>query len=445
MLRSFRVANHGSIRDEQELLLMPAYDKDRDALSVAAILGANASGKSTLLDALRFMSDAVYASYRRWEPNEGVPRRPFRLDKRHLGKPSHFVVDVLIDGVRWTYGFVVDSDRVVEEWLFTYPHARRRVIFERRSGQLELGSTVEDRQDRAKSLNRLVRDNALFLSLGAQTDVAEVAPMYAWFRTGLELHRHGRRADEGLVALLDRHPERLHEVGRLIAAADLGIRNVSVKTSPSDQAARDPFGEELRRARNALDAALRDGDKAAIHKAEIRLVGVEEFLEQEGSQRRLFFDHGGTDLGIQDESDGTRAWIALLSSALVALDAGRTLVVDEIDSSLHPRLVARLIELFRDDRTNAKGGQLIFTTHDATLLGTSFGRPVLGRDEVWFVQKDETGATSIYPLSDFHPRKGENAERRYLGGSYGAVPAVYSDTLVEELLNSRQGTASAAS
>jgi len=109
-----------------------------------------------------------------------------------------------------------------------------------------------------------------------------------------------------------------------------------------------------------------------------------------------------------------------------------------------PRRPFRLDELFRNSVTNTGNGQLVFTTHDATLLGTSLGEPVLARDAVWFVSKDAAGASSVFPLSDFKPRKGENMERRYLGGSYGAVPAVFSDTLVEELLKSREHTDAAS-
>jgi AAA15 family ATPase/GTPase len=127
---------------------------------------------------------------------------------------------------------------------------------------------------------------------------------------------------------------------------------------------------------------------------------------------------------VADQSRGTQAWLRLLVAALTVLERGSTLCVDEIDSSLHPRLTARLVELFRGGETNPAGAQLIFTTHDATLLGTSFGQDVLSRDEVWFVEKGTHGASKVFPLTDFHPRREENTERRYLGGSYGAIPDV---------------------
>lgn len=139
---------------------------------------------------------------------------------------------------------------------------------------------------------------------------------------------------------------------------------------------------------------------------------------------------------VAEQSAGTIAYVDVLTDVLATLDRGGVLVVDELDTSLHPRLVARLIELFRDEQTNPRHAQLVFATHDVTLLGTSFGEELLRRDEIWFTEK-ENGATTLYPLTDFHPRKEDNRERRYLGGSYGAVPAVFSDTLVETLLASR--------
>ena len=162
-------------------------------------------------------------------------------------------------------------------------------------------------------------------------------------------------------------------------------------------------------------------------------------LARRRSEPSLLFVQGkhGATLSYAEQSAGTQAWVALLDHVLTALEQGSALVIDEIDTSLHPRLTARLIELFQDRRTNPKTAHLIFATHDASLLGTSFGREILRRDQVWFVEKDTEGATALFPLTDFHPRKDESTERRYLGGSYGAVPGVFSDTLVEAYLAAR--------
>jgi hypothetical protein len=254
--------------------------------------------------------------------------------------------------------------------------------------------------------------------------------VYAWFRSGL----HESASDEKVsaAALAERisagGPDAAALVD-LIRAADLGIADV--QAVPFDRS-----GTELHFRPGVDLAALR----RVIDKPDTDPAVVESFIAS-FMRPGLRFLHGpqAAPLTLGDQSDGTRTWLTLVAAALTALDQGAMLIVDEIGTSLHPRLTARLIELFRDERTNARGGQLLFTTHDATLLGTSFGTEILGRDEVWFVEKDGTGATKLYPLSDFHPRKEENTERRYLGGSYGAVPAVYSDTLVERLLEARAG------
>lgn len=144
-------------------------------------------------------------------------------------------------------------------------------------------------------------------------------------------------------------------------------------------------------------------------------------------------------LPVESESAGTKTWLNLVSTGLTAVLGGNAVWVDEIDISLHPMLTAKLISLFQDPELNPRGAQLIFTTHDASLLGTMLGEQVLSRDQVWFVEKaPATGAAELYPLSDFKPRKGENFERRYLAGSYGAVPLL-PETAFEDMLRKYWG------
>jgi AAA15 family ATPase/GTPase len=130
-------------------------------------------------------------------------------------------------------------------------------------------------------------------------------------------------------------------------------------------------------------------------------------------------------MSLDDESHGTKVWLSYLGPVLDALSSGTLLIVDEIDTSLHPRLSAELVGLFRSTETNPHGAQMIFTSHDVSLLGRRHDEDILGRDEVWFVEKDRSGATNLYGLADFKPRKDENTERRYLSGSYGAVPTLF--------------------
>jgi len=376
MLRSFRVENHKSIKDEQELSLLPAYDKSRPVVPVAAIFGANASGKSNLLDALRWLQNAVRTSYAAWEAGSGVPRTPFRLDAKSAESPSGYAVEIEVDGARYSYGVEVDGERVRNEWLHTYPRSRRRIIFERDDDGLRLGSTVPDYKTRAVVLARQTRGNALFLSVAAQNDLAEVRPVYDWFRAGL--------------MMADEWPERwAEEFGKLI---------------------------EGPRRRTVVDL-VRAAD-----------VGITDIRFAPGYQMHRWLDiefrHGASDtwLTTGEESAGTVRWLHLIVPTLRALDTGAVLCVDEIDASMHPRLTASFVGLFRDSQVNRHAAQLVFTTHDATLLDPILGDDTMRRDEVWFVEKQGDGATTLYSLADFKPRKLENWERRYLAGGYGAIP-----------------------
>jgi hypothetical protein len=431
VLLSFRLENHRSIRTEQELSLLPAYDKSKPAVAIVAVFGANASGKSNLVDGLRFMWQAVRTSYAGWEANAGVPRTPFRLDPQAGDQPSGYAVELQLNGTGYVYGFSVGDERVVDEWLWAYPRRRKRIIFERRGQQIEFGSTVAMPRSRADIVIGLTRPNALFLSAAVQAGQPDVIPVYDWFRTGLEFPETSRYLVDGRFTEAVRPgADGRQLVIDLLQAADPTIMDVEwdpATTTSADGMAPVVVGSSL----SGLTIQPPSGitGRQPLARAGLRVPD------------RLLFRHGEhlAELSLTEQSSGTRHWMNLLGAVLYALDNGTVLCVDEIDSSLHPRLTARLIELFQDERTNRSGAQLIFTTHDATLLGTSFGREILARDQIWFVDKESTGQTSLFPLSDFHPRKEENTERRYLAGSYGAVPAVFSDTLVEQVLEAREG------
>jgi AAA15 family ATPase/GTPase len=123
-------------------------------------------------------------------------------------------------------------------------------------------------------------------------------------------------------------------------------------------------------------------------------------------------------LAEDDESAGTIAYLRILSSAIPALSDGAVLCIDELDASLHPLLASQIVRLFNDPSTNKKGAQLIFSTHDTTLLS----RANLRRDQIWFTEKSKDGSSHLYPLTDFKPRQNENLESGYLQGRYGAIP-----------------------
>jgi uncharacterized protein len=421
MLRSFRLANHRSFLEEQELLLIPSVPgQDHEVLTVAAIYGANASGKSNLLDGLRFMSNAVLDSFRRWSADGGVPRHPFRLTPEGRNRPSSFVLEAIIQDVPYTYGFTLDDETILAEWLYSYPEKRRRVLFEREGVNLKFGTTVGQLKSKLDVLEELTRPNALFLSLAAQSNVELLAPVYRWFVHDL---RFATTSSASLTfglrqiarSLIERE-ERASTFLGLLAAADLGITDLYAEQ------ASDPH---VVRRIGRLTERLNNVDQ--LDREEVENIESEIQRLQKGRtvpELRFVHSEAGEPFTIYDESDGTLKWLALLPSVMGVLERGCVLVIDEIDSSLHPLLTVQLLQLFMSPETNPKQAQLIFTTHDTTPLGSYIGRDVLQRDQVWFVEKDRAGKSKLYPLTDFKPRIGENTEKRYLGGSYGAVPVL---------------------
>ncbi|WP_341719457.1 AAA family ATPase [Micromonospora sp. FIMYZ51] len=435
MLLSFRFANHRSFRDEQQLNLTPVYGDNIEAggpptpaVRVVGIFGANASGKSNCLGALAFMRQMVVESDRAVEPGVGLFREPFRLDPENVGQPSRYVVDLMLGDVRHTYGFTIDDDRVLEEWLYHYPLGRKRRIFERDGDNFAWGE--ESGRRPLEQIAEITAPAALFLSTVArfghsrpEPDPTNPQPLhntYRWF------YLAGQRMEPEMVLSSLLRPndaddqDMLQLAVELLQAADVGIVGVVVNPRPSE---------------STHEPAL-PTDRTFVQRRARRWAVLE--------RSRIQFAHQGPNgtalLELRDQSTGTRQLLTLGLHAAAMLRTGATMLIDEIDASLHPILTAKLISLFRSPEANPLGSQLIFTSHDAALLGTLDAEEILRRDEIWFVEKDDQGASSLYPLTDFKPRKeGENRQRRYLNGNYGAVPDL-STHLFEQALTNRGGT-----
>lgn len=425
MLRSFRLANHRSFRREHELLLTPSYNNDRKVVPVAAVLGANASGKSNLLDGLRLMSTLV----RGWgdrEPGTGIPRAPFRLEPASLLEPTSFAVELVLDGVLYNYGCAVHDDRVGSEWLHSYPRGRRRVLFEREGASIDFGATVTQRT-RAEVIEDLLTDDALFLSVAARLKLDQYQPVADWFRRSLVFVRPSRTAmmsgGERLARFIERSSGARTEFLNLARAADVGISDVAAEYIEDPRASEQAEMLDEETAELQGELARAEPSEQEILTKRLGQAQTRATLLRERSRRvKLLLRHGNTWFELGDESEGTRRWLDFLPDVITGLEVGRTLVIDEIDSSLHPLLVRKLVELFRDPDSNVGGAQLLFTTQDPFLLAPVAGEPGVERDQVWFVEKQVDGTSDLYPLTDFKPRNEHNLARRYLGGAYGAVP-----------------------
>jgi AAA15 family ATPase/GTPase len=407
MLVEFRVENHRSIREEQVFTMEAGRVGDatdirprhvqgssHPLLPVAAIYGANASGKSNILDGLAYMQVVVLLSYRFFSPGSGIPgRTPFAWDE-HRGKPSLYEVVLIIDGVRYQYGFALDDERIHEEWLYAWPKGRKQRWFEREWNDEEGYSFLFG--DHLKGVKRIVedftRDNALFLSAAAQNANEQLTPLYNWFQ-GLRVVESKQR-----VGFSDK------EKDKWLATA----MQESVQPGVSQES----------RLQSKLEA-FRDLIRAADF-------GVVDFKLDPNKPGSYLLQHSVNDhdpwLALDQESDGTKA---LFSRAQLIIDViwrGGIIVIDELEKSLHPLLAQRMIDLFNDPLGNPLNAQIIFTTHDTNLLSGLRSSVPLRRDQVWLTEKSREGATHLFPLTNYRPRKGENLEKSYLIGRYGGIP-----------------------
>ncbi len=418
VLLSFHAENVYSFRDEVEFSMVAAdraedmplpreitpagCDKPIDVLPVAGLFGANASGKTNLLKAMSAMRRAVVESFAKKDPGGRFRRVPFMLDPAAIERPSSYEVNLVVCGSRYNYGYVADSHSVQEEWAYRYVDDEPELVFERATGRIDSPDHLKQAND---DVERILRPNALFLSAAGATGHAELTPLFDWFEQGLRLLEPSARHDFPITTT-DAVTEDAYRsrIVRLIRAADVGIVDVRKDSLPSGiEAMESERGDGSEQFAQAYDRLMEQLKVEFMHKA----VG-----EPIGMRRPV-------------ESRGTISWFDLIAPILWTLDCGSCLLIDEIDASLHPMLLAELIELFQDVRSNPKHAQIIFTCHAPLLLPGSESHQPLRRDQVWYASKNtDSGASSLIPLWDYRPRVGEAVSRRYLRGNYGAVPCV---------------------
>ena len=420
-LLSFAAANVRSYRDEVRFSLLATRLAREDVrrelqtqssktpvgvLPAAGVFGANASGKSTLLLALADMRAIVASSFRSGTGSSGVYRRPFALDDTYIAQPSRFEVDLILHGVHWQYGFEVNDERVLGEYAYYYPKGRQALVFDRTPDEISFGPPF---RSAGRALRPLLRNNALLLSVAGAADDEQIGPLFDWFLRNLLLAQSANRGARAVrTTEMVKNPETKERVMALVRAADLGVCDIERATVHPEVA------ERLQRALRVLrgeegDPDTSDDDINIVFEDSVR-------LKHRGAA-------GDVSLEPEFESQGTMVWVGLIGPVLDALDGGHVLLADELDASLHPYLVSLLVEMFQDPELNPRCAQLVFNAHDVSVLGDS-EQGLLGRDQIWFAEKDLEGATTIYPLVDFRPRRDEALGRRYLHGRFGAVPVV---------------------
>ncbi len=448
MLVKFFVENFRSFKDEVCLDLSAAKSrKKKDHLLVenrgrvtttvplVVAYGSNAAGKSNLVRALKVAQSIVTVGV---GPGQPIPVEPFALDPAWRARPTRFDFMFKVDGILYTYGFVADTRRVVEEWLFGYFTSRESRLFERRTTdagrvEVEMGPRLLA-EEKEPGFIRFVaegtRPNQLFLTECIQRNVTFLSPVYSWFRDSLQVVAPGMGIGSLPTQLLSGE-DFLDFASAYVKVADTGLSGLRIaKKERLDLA---DAGKEIPPELAPVVEFFRRNLVAA----------KKSFLVLSGSPPTLLFhdpsegespgncwlvhlegQHQGADgqvvnLPFNEESDGTQRLFHLTAALSELRSQERVFVIDELDRSLHPLLCRHFVETFlglvREFKTR---GQLIVTTHQTSLLSEELVR----RDEVCFVEKDVGGATHLTTLAEYRVSGGLNYERGYLSGRFGAIP-----------------------
>lgn len=424
MLIEFTVANYRSFKDATTFSMIKAPDKSKESvrhpdnvfevnkkltlLKSAAIYGANASGKSNLLKAMAFVKDFVLKSVDR-PPRSKIEVESFRLSTETESAPSCFEIVLWLDDKQYRYGFKANRECIHEEWLY-HTKQRETQLFYRQGTKIDIAPRAFKEGER---LADKTRPEALFLSVVAKFNGEISKRIFGWFEQfdvipfNIAFDVVAYRVI--LPTLIKDKRLNLTELVELIKPLDVGIADVLMTQAPlSDNAFQQDLPAELAELKEVL----------------LKHSGVEvtKFLTLHNQYDQAQNSVGTINFELTEhESAGTQKLFGLAGLILVALKQGHILILDELDTQLHPLVTRELIDLFHSTITNPHNAQLIFTTHDTTLLDSDMFRS----DQIWFTEKDRYGVTNLYSLVEFKNVRDEDDahfEKQYIIGKYGAIP-----------------------
>ena len=434
MLIQFTTKNFKAFKEKATLSLIASnYDKgtretdnvyehakfNLRLLKSAVVYGANASGKSKLFEALLFMRRFVVTSSRESQKGDNIDVDPFRLDEDSEQMPTEFEVIFTHDDVLYRYGFEANKERIVSEWLYYRPKTKEIELFYRDGDDIN----THDRNFSKGNMvikEGLVRDNALLVSVAAQFNDATCIAVIDWFKSIKTISGLHESSYKGYTMNRTKDPIHKAQILNLLKAADLGIQDIQLQNLEIDK----------------LPKGISDELKAKIiteiNENKKELISDVLTTHKKYNSLKKAYDtvHFSLD---DDESSGTKKFFALTGPILDVLENGDILVVDELDSKLHPNLVGKIVSLFNSKELNQKNAQLIFNTHNTNLLKEDLFR----RDQIWFTEKNKYGASKLYSLADFKSdsvRKSEPFEENYIRGKYGAIPFLSSFDYLNEIL-----------
>jgi AAA15 family ATPase/GTPase len=421
MIIQFIIRNFKTFKDEAKLTFVASnYDKERQSdnlfeipqfnlklLKSAVIYGANASGKSKLIEAIDFMKKLVLNSSKESQINEPINVEPFKLNSIAENLPSFFEIIFILKNEMYRYGFEANKQKIVSEWLYYRPKTKEIELFYREGQKFE----IHEQKFKVKDLieNERIRPNALLLSVAAfwNNKVAKI--------------------------ILEYFDEKLNVISGLKEQNYIGfsihkLQDINSKTQIIDLMKNADFGIDdltpkildIQKLPSDLPKEIRELIESKVNNKNVVLFDDVLTSHKKFNNNNQIVDSISFSMD-NEESSGTRKYFALTGPILETLKNGEVLFIDELDAKLHPNLICKIIEIFNSKHTNPLNGQLIFNTHDTNLLSSNLFR----RDQIWFTEKNRYGAASLYSLSDFKTdivRKEDNFEKNYINGKYGAIP-----------------------
>lgn len=420
MLIEFSVKNFMSFKDKitftmekgkgDELESNYFITNNVELLNVGAIYGANASGKSNILNAittaiLMVRNSNLIAIDGKWNFV-----KPFMFDEESKNKPTEFEFLLIINGIKYRYFFSADINKIYDEVLEVYYTQKPTTIFSRTQTSNYTFSNDKGKLEAVVSQNT---DNKLFLSTATTWNYDKTRDVYLWFAKSVDIYfSFNAISDQDLVEYSNNDNNIKEFAIKLLKEADILIKgiNVDYEEREIDSIMLDTF----------VSSAARTNGTFKMKNVNIE---IEHEVVDDNNKKQTY------KLNYNDESTGTKVLFALAPFLKKAFDNPKVIFVDELESSLHPSLVEFLIKLFNNKNINKANSQLIFTTHATNLLDLDLFR----RDQIWFTEKNEkTGVSDLYPLDSFSVRKDENIQKGYTNGRYGAIPFIRDINLWQE-------------
>ncbi len=428
MLLYFKVKNYRSIRDEAVLDMEAAGLHDaaknllpfgkKEYLPAVAIYGKNGGGKSNLIRSMWLAVQFICNAQKTQTENEPVPVRPFMLNDYSVNEPTAFEFAYVQNGAKYVYGFSATRTHIVSEYLKAWPKGREKNIF------LRHGQSFIFPKDNEKKRKELIKEavgkNQLFFAISCTMNYKPCIEAMKWFREKIVFSRDFTDINRNLIDYRE-DETMLQAIVSAAKKADVGIEDIQFEI---DQQTLDLQSQNIPGQMGGMIAALRafsealqqNGNEAevSLNMGKLKSTTYHTGLNCEGKASRY-------ELTLSDESDGTRRLMTLAPAIERTLKEGGTLVVDELEREMHLMLIEYVLGRYQEKRNNPAHAQLIFTTHDTSLLN----QEILRRDQIYFVDKRrEDGASSLYSLADFNIRNDANIQKAYLLGKFGAVPSI---------------------